>query len=313
MAGPGRDQIGPMERLTQLLYVLSTAHRRTMGIDRLLDVVHYGAERVEDRRDQLRRDIKQLRGLGWDIDNVGGAGDQACYRLTAVDTRLRVEFTPEERFELLRAARAARLSGAYGDLGDPGHPKAGTTSAGATFDSRPAAETEHLGLLQRAADRHCLVRFDYKGRARVAHPHALHLRTGGWYLTARESDAELVKTFAVARMQQVRIDAPGTAEVPAHPVRPQLDPITWQVDEPVDVVVDTTEEYRPDVEAMLGRPTGPAEPLEDGRLRLTIPVTHRAAFRWRLYELAGRVRLVGPPLICDEVRADLLAVVSGGG
>ena len=43
---------------------------------------------------------------------------------------------------------------------------------------------------------------------------------------------------------------------------------------------------------------------------LTIPVTHRAAFRRRLYELGTRVRLLGPQEIRDEV-GDVLVGAPG--
>jgi predicted DNA-binding transcriptional regulator YafY len=112
-------------------------------------------------------------------------------------------------------------------------------------------------------------------------------------------------------MSEVVPDAPGTAPAVAVPVRPQLDPVTWEVDPPVDVLVVTTPEHLAHVESMLG---AASEVDADGdEVRLTIPVTHRAAFRRRLYELGTRVRLLGPPEVRDEVRAELQAVAQGDG
>lgn len=62
---------------------------------------------------------------------------------------------------------------------------------------------------------------------------------------------------------------------------------------------------------------GDTIPDKDGRswayerdgdeVTLTVPVTHRAAFRSRLYELGVRVRLVGPSANADELMTALRA------
>ena len=297
----GRDQRAPMERLTQILSVLSAAAPRPVAADRVLEVVGYGAESVQDRRDQLRRDVRHLETLGWAIDNVAEPGQPARYRLTAVDNRLRVEFTPEQRAELLRAAQAANLGELAPALG-------GTAGGDSAFEAQVRRDGQALALVQRAVARRCRLRFGYRDRPRVVHPHALHLRRGGWYLTGQEAGGTGAKTFAVARMSDVRLDAPGTAPEPVEPSRPQLDPISWQVDPLVRVQVETTPEHRPHVESMLGAAGDVSADAAAGTLVLSIPVTNRSAFRRRLYELGTRVRLLGPPDVRAEVRRDLLAV-----
>jgi predicted DNA-binding transcriptional regulator YafY len=300
----GRDQLAPMERLTQILSMLAGAPGRTLTADQILDVVPYGAADRVDQRDQLRRDMRHLETLGWQIDNIAREGEAARYRLTAIDNRLRVEFTPEERAELLRAASAASLAVLFDDLGD-----AGTTPSSEVqvlAEPEPAA----LGLVQRAVAQHCLLRFTYRDKPREVHPHGLHVRPGGWYLTGVETGATNPKTFVVGRMSVVTIDTPGTAHVPDQTARPQLDPITWAIDEPVDVAVRTTAEHQENVEGLLG-PASAVE-LGDDDVILTIPVTHRQAFRRRLYELGTRVVLLGPDEVRDEVRAELEAVAGTG-
>jgi predicted DNA-binding transcriptional regulator YafY len=289
-----------MERLTQILSMLAGAPGRTLSADQILDVVPYGAADRVDQRDQLRRDMRHLETLGWQIDNVAAEGASARYRLTAIDNRLRVEFTPLERAELLRAASAASLAMLFDDLGDSG----ATTSS----EVRVVAEAEPaaLGMVQRAVAQHCLLRFTYRDKPREVHPHGLHVRPGGWYLTAAEAGATEPKTFVVGRMSEVSIDSPGTAAAPERVARPQLDPITWSVDEPVDVVVLTTPEHRDHVVGMLGPAAHTVQ--DDDAVVLTITVTHRLAFRRRLYELGSRVVLVGPDEVRDEVRAELEAV-----
>jgi predicted DNA-binding transcriptional regulator YafY len=294
-----------MERLTQILTMLSAAPGRTRAADEILEVVRYGADTQEDRRDQLRRDVRHLEALGWAIDNVAAPGEPVRYRLTAVDNRLRLELTPEQRYELVRAAQAAGLVDLVPGLGG-GDPDAGDASGFATQVSREHAT---LARVQRAVAGRCLLRFTYHDRPRTVVPNALHVRRGGWYLTAHELGSSDVKTFVVARMSDVTPDAPGSAPAPAPPVRPQLDPVTWQVDPPVDVLVATTPEHREHVEGMLGAARHVTS--DGGQVRLSIPVTHRAAFRRRLYELGTRVRLLGPDEVRDEVRAELRADAHG--
>jgi predicted DNA-binding transcriptional regulator YafY len=299
-----------MERLTQILFVLSRSPDRTATSERLLEHVAYGAATPEDRRRQLVRDIRHLTELGWEISAVGAEGEAGRYRLVAGDLRLRVDFSAAEQAELQRAARVAQLSGLADDLG-PG------TASPRSFVPRTETVGE-LESVQRAVQAHCLLTFDYRGSRRTVHPHRVHLRTGGWYLRAREDGDTEVKTFRMDRMQAVRLDQPGTADAPPEDAHLRIDPITWQLDPPLEAVVATTPEHVPQVATMLGGPdpaavrTDPDAPGAEGdEVVLRLPVTNRSAFRGRLYELGSRVRLLGPDELRDEVRAHLRAVVEG--
>lgn len=292
-----------MERLTRILSMLAAAAGRTLSADDLLAEISYGGTNVANQRDQLRRDISHLESLGWQIANVAPDGEMALYRLTAVDNRLRVEFTPEQRAELLRAASAASLAELVDDLGDD------TVRADDGLRLLAEREDAALAAVHRAVAGHCLLRFDYRAKPRVVHPHSLHSHTGGWYLVANEDGAPEAKTFAVSRMGEVRIDPPGTARAPAHVTRPQLDPISWLVDAPCDVTVETTTEHRVHVENLLG---AASDVIVDGdRVTLVIAVTHRQAFRRRVYELGARVLVTGPEEVREQMRDELVAVVTG--
>ena len=295
-----------MERLTQILSMLSGADNHTLSADQLLSMVSYGGTTVESRRDQLRRDLGHLETLGWQIINVAAEGETARYRLTAVDNRLRVEFSPQQRAELLRAASAASLAVLFDDLGSDDGAEV------PEFAVIAEREERDLGLVQSALSGHCLLRFTYRTTPRVVHPHALHVKPGGWYLTANEDGSDMAKTFVVSRMTDVRIDAPGTATVPDEPARPQLDPITWAIDPVTDVTVRTTAEHREQVESMLGRASSVVAGA-GSHVELTIPVTHRLAFRRRVYELGTRVVVLGPADVREEMRTELEAVVRGEG
>jgi predicted DNA-binding transcriptional regulator YafY len=129
----------------------------------------------------------------------------------------------------------------------------------------------------------------------------VHSGPSGWYLSGREADGDVVKEFVVARMSDIALDAPGTAEVVAEPVRPSLDPLSWQVDPPVEVVLAVPAEHRVLAANLLGTPVSTAQSGRD--LELTYLVTNRQVFRYRIYELGTRVTVLSP----TEVRAEIVA------
>jgi predicted DNA-binding transcriptional regulator YafY len=275
-----------MERLVRLIGALNQ-HKRGAPLDLLLKAVAPEDASDEARRRMLSRDLAHLNNLGYDIRNVAEPGADGLYVMNARDNRLQVHLTPEQRGELLRAAIAAGLQGMGAHLGEP-------------TESAPPTSSDHLDLVQRGTTRHCRVRFEYKGGPRAVHPVRVHSGPSGWYLTGREEGQDVVKEFVVSRMSGVSLDAPGTADVVAEAPRPSLDPLRWQQDPPTDVVVEVPAEHRLLVQNLLGRAQDVTD--EGGTLRLTYVVTNRAVFRWRVYELGTRVRVLGP----DDVRRELL-------
>jgi predicted DNA-binding transcriptional regulator YafY len=294
---PGRDQAAPMERLVRLIGALNQ-HRSGAPLAVLLKAVAPEEASDEARRRMLSRDIEHLNNLGYDIRNVAEVGTDGVYVMRARDNRLQVHLSPEQRGELLRAALAAGLEGMTGHLG-----------AGDENGQPPPPSTPHLDLVQRGTTRHCLVRFAYKGEPRVVHPARVHSGPSGWYLSGREDGQTVVKEFVVSRMSDVSLDAPGTAEVVDEPARPSLDPLSWRQDPPTDVVVEVPTEHRLLVENLLGQPSAAAE--DAGALRMTYVVTNRAVFRWRVYELGTRVRIVGPEDVRQEMLAELESFLAG--
>jgi hypothetical protein len=109
----------------------------------------------------------------------------------------------------------------------------------------------------------------------------------------------MIKSFAVVRMENLEIGAPGSAQAAEEVDRPGLDPITWEVDPPVQAVL-ACPGYTEDVIAMLG-----GEAVGD---EVHVQVTNRLIFLARVVELGSRVRLVGPEELRDELRGLLLEV-----
>jgi predicted DNA-binding transcriptional regulator YafY len=110
-------------------------------------------------------------------------------------------------------------------------------------------------------------------------------------------------------MSDVSLEAPGSAEVLEEPARPSLDPLSWRQDPPTEVVVETPAEHRVLVENLLGQPSDAI--AEAGTLRLTYVVTNRAVFRWRVYELGTRVRVLAPDDVRQELVAELESFLAG--
>lgn len=297
MARAGRDQRAPMERLVRLIGVL-TAHRDGAAVDLLLRAVAPDETAGDDaRRKMLSRDLEHLNALGYDVRNVAEPGADGIYLMRARDNRLAVHLTPEQRGELLRAALAAGLDGMETHLGDGGGGRPAPTGASADLD-----------LVQRAVTRRCQVHFTYKGGARTVLPLRVHSGPSGWYLTGREVGSDVTKEFVVSRMTEVELDSPGSAPGPAdEPVRRSMDPLSWEVDAPTDVLLEVPTEHRALAETLLGSPRS-ADVAEDA-VRLTYVVTNRRVFRYRLYELGTRVRVAGPPDVRAEMLTELRAFV----
>lgn len=274
----GRDQQPAMERLLRILLALAGAERG-ISAPTLARLAGHAAD--ESGLSKLRRDIRQLReDGGWDIESTGDDGESGRYQLHAHDNRMELLLTPGERAALQQAAMAVDV-----EIPEP---------------------SPRLATLEHAVERHCVASFSYRLKQRTVHPHTLHNGPSGWMLRGREVESNMVKEYVVERISgSVSIQAPGTSEVPESIPRRSFDPLTWVVDPPEEVLVATPAAHAAEV---MGTLTGAAEHGRDGdEVIVKVPVTHRAAFRSRLYELGVRVRLVGPSANADELIVALRA------
>jgi predicted DNA-binding transcriptional regulator YafY len=296
-----------MERLVRLASVLHHAGARGVPAANLLEVA--GWADAADGVSALKRDFRHLAALGWQIDNVAEQGLSAVYRMTTVDNRLRVRLSPEQQAALRRAVLLADRADLADRLGHSGPDKPTEVTATLQTGDNAALDTVIRGLRQRS-----VLRFRYKGSERVVHPESVHTYTTQWYLRGREEGGDVVKTYAVNRMRDVHVDAPGTAERPDVSRHIGLHPMSWEVDPPVEVTLRTAPEYVDDVRRWLGEPveeqpaeTQPAE-TQPAESTLTYRVTNRAAFRARVYQLGTRVQVVGPADVRDEILDELAAM-----
>ncbi len=283
-----------MERLVRLAVALQSCGRVGMPSDQLVRIA--GFESSADPTSQLGRELRQMRALGWQIDNIAPHGEDGVYRMTSVDNRLRLKLTPAQQAALQRAVLLADRADLVERLGLPATPRTAAVSAvvpGGPHDAR-------LATVIRAVRMRCLLHFLYAGSTRTVHPDSVRAQNGTWYLRAFEDTANRMKVFVVSRMSEVSADSPQTARTFPRERHPGLHPMSWQIDPPVEVTLRAPVEYVPDVERWLGRPVSYRD--LGGEVELMYVVTHRAALRARIYQLGTRVQLVGP----EDVRREML-------
>ncbi|THI95543.1 WYL domain-containing protein, partial [Nocardioides sp.] len=310
--GPGRDQREPMERLVRIAAVLRANSEHGVDGDRLAQLAGFTGA---DPGSQLKRELRYLERQGWQIDNIGEPGGTAVYRMTTVDNRLRVRLTPGQQAALRRAVLLADRGDLVQRLGLPESSKPSEVDAQVPTAAAPG--DQRLTHVVRAVRDRCMLRFGYKGTAREVHPESLRTQNGTWYLRGVEEtdlsgsaagpESAVVKAFVVGRMKDPEVGAPGSARALPAVRHTGLHPMTWQIDPPVEVTLQTTADFEPDVRRWLGEPLS-VEPGAGGdTVLIRYLVTHRAALRARLNELGRRVRIVGPEDVRAEVVAELAA------
>ena len=288
---PGRDQNAPMERLVRLIGAL-TKHRSGAPLAVLLKVVAADDATDEARRKMLSRDLEHLNALGYDIRNVADIGSDGVYVMRARDNRLQVHLTPEQRGELLRAAIAAGLEGMATHLGsgdDRSARRRRPRRPTSTWCSAAPPGTAWCGSPTRASRGWC------------TRPGCTAGRPAGTSAVAR-TGGEVVKEFVVARMSDIALDPPGTADGGGRAGAPVARPA---------VVAGRparrggARRCRPSTgcspRTSSVRRSAPRE--SGGDLALTYLVTNRQVFRYRIYELGTRVTVLSP----TEVRAEIVA------
>lgn len=179
--------------------------------------------------------------------------------------------------------------------------------------ANPAEEVAALRLFRRAILRQQTVRFRYftrypgDGRVslREADPYTLVYHEGAWYLTAYCHQREDLRTFKLARMQDVTVTARAFEPVAAHTERARQESRT-----PRDVVIRLLfdEDAAPWVMEDRLYYIERREPVRDG-VEVTLRVRHvDEAFQWIL-SWGRRVRVISPDelhaRIIDEARAML--------
>lgn len=210
------------ERLVNLAMFLESSPRPVTAEECRAEIAGY----PEDQDDSaffrmFERDKDELRAAGVAI-RVSRREAVEAYEVDRAATHVRpVDFTPEEE-AVLRVATASLAA-------DPSFPFAedlrlalakalpevdaacALPVAGSLADEDPAAQGTLAGVLADAADARKRVVFGYtnaRGETaeREVEPYGLFLREGRWYLVALDSGRLEVRTFALTRMREPRVN-----------------------------------------------------------------------------------------------------------
>lgn len=294
---PGPSPVKAMQRLARILAVLDDAGVVGATTDRLLEVAGYGGQAAP--QDQLSLDLRNLKKQGWQIENLNPKGESGRYRMVSGDNRLHVKLSPTQLAALQRAVLLAERDDLAKRLGV----SPATLSEGIGSIQIRKPKGDKLSLALQSVQLRSRIRFTYKGTPRLVHPGTVRFQNYKWYLSGVEDGADLVKHFVVSEMSHIALDRPGTAaEVPSVKRIP-LHPLRWQVDAPTHITLRTTADFVPDVVRWLDAPDSQVE--RDGAVDLTYTVTHRQAFRARLYVLGPRVTIAEGAELYDEMLAEL--------
>jgi hypothetical protein len=322
----GRDQAAALQRLFQILSQLAGGESHGVLRDTLETEVDLGAALPEDRLDILRRELRYLRGLGWQI-RVEGEGELTRWFLEEKDPRLH---TVLDGPELKQLARAAHKGGRDPrDLGLAGY-------VGGTLPFPVEIRNTDVFFLEEllhARDYRCLVEFTYAAKHRTLNVDDVRqMPTGVWLVVGREDGSTVQKQFRIDRIErpstsgesghdggdgsdgqsgapaQFEVGPPGSASA-RQPDRTTSDPLLIPDGSAVNAQVATTPDHEDRVTVDLGQATSRRE--SGGEVILTIPVTNRQLWRQRLYGLGTRVRLLGPSELRHEVRTELIGFLPG--
>lgn len=210
------------ERLVNLAMFLVSTREPVTAEECRAEVAGYPADQSDDSFLRMfERDKEELRAAGLAIRVTDGGGVEA-YRVDHDATHVRpADFTPEEEATLGVAAAALASDPAFPFAEDlrlalaKALPEVDAACAlpvaGSLADEDPATQGGFASTLAHAAAARKRVVFGYTNArgeqsSRGVEPLGLFLREGRWYLVGRDASRGDVRTFAVARMQDLHVN-----------------------------------------------------------------------------------------------------------
>lgn len=277
-----------------MVSLLATAGPAGVPVDELVEAAGYGGA-VEGRREQLARDLRTLVRQGWVIDNLAAPGSPAVYRMQPGDPRVRLVFDADEQAQFQRAAAMAGVSSdrVSESLADP----AVTPELRRTVRVSTAYRLE---LALHGHEHRCLMRFRYREVDREIASDAIWRNDSRWYLVGRTPGDDEQRTFRLDRVEDLKLDRPGSAGPTRDDVQFRVDPLTFADGPAVTAEVAVHADHRRRTEQALGRAAAARRQGEE--VVLTIPVVSHLTFLRRLCELGTRARLLGPESLREELR-----------
>jgi predicted DNA-binding transcriptional regulator YafY len=296
-----------IERILNLLAFLLTAGRPVTADEIRTTVAGYDQGTDDAFHRMFERDKDLLRRLGiplelaptdgWQVEH-GYVVDPEEYALP--DPGL----TDDERAALWLAAEVVRLGGQVGaadaifKLGG-----APVTASGEPLAASLSEGAEDLGSAFLAVAERRFLTFEYRHKPRRLAPYGLVHRRGHWYVVGAEGDT--TKVFRMDKASSVMAgDEAEAFERPKDFRAADAIPETpWEAGgEDMTAIVHFDREMAWWARRQIGN-SGWSEELDDGALRVELPVANPEAFIGWLLSFDDAAELVGPPELRDRLVA----------
>jgi predicted DNA-binding transcriptional regulator YafY len=330
-------KVGPNERQLAVLALLRR-NREPLSFERLRSDLPgaWGGSRQAARR-KFERDKKALAELGvvlrYDQRMGGYALDRRDLELRPVGLTRAQAALARQAAALVAEDRASpfapEVRGAFFRLWsvdeptDPEEPVAQDLVFHHPTRDRDPDLPDRLGRLALAAWRRLPVRFHYRRWPtasplhRALEPWGLYACRGFWYVVGQCPDAGARRTYAVARISEVRVegmpdgrprfDRPADFDLRQAAARKPWD---FELHDPVDVTIRADAE----VAANVARVLDETEPVDDVEVPGTALITRRVSWSQPLLEALRewlpRVDVLAPEGVRQEWRAPLDAIAS---
>ncbi len=274
------------------------------------------AAKLEVSPRTLRRDVEQLRELGYPVETTRGVG--GGYRLSAGGSLPPLMVSDEEALAIVLGLRAVTASGvqgvqdaAVGALAKivpvlPTHVRrlaagiGSTVTTGQTREGAPQVEIAVLASVATACRDRTMLAFDYEKRdrsvsSRLAEPHALVSVARRWYLVAFDPAAGDWRTFRLDRMRGVEPHPKrfGSRPVPGGDAEAFVQSSIRNLPARYEAVV-RVEVHAEQVRAEVGQ-WGEVFELEDGRSEVRMRTDELDYVVYLLARLDAPSEVVGPP------------------
>lgn len=272
----------------------------------------------------LRRDVEQLRELGYPVETTRGVG--GGYRLSAGGSLPPLMVSDEEALAIVLGLRAVTASGvqgvqdaAVGALAKivpvlPMHVRklaagiGATVSAGQVREGAPQVEVAVLASVATACRDHTMLAFDYEKRggsrsSRLVEPHALVPVARRWYLVAFDGGAGDWRTFRLDRMRGVesRPKSFGTRPIPGGTAEGFVQSSIRNLPARYEAVV-RVEVPADQIRAEVGQ-WGEVLELERGWSEVRMRTDDLDYVVYLLARLDASCEVVGPPELVDALRS----------
>lgn len=144
-----------------------------------------------------------------------------------------------------------------------------------------------------------------KAKTYEMHPYRITLAQGGVYLIAWVTQYDEFRTFAVERIERLSVQETTfrrTRELPADVFESSLGVFSA---EPERIDIEFAARVAPYVRGRIWHESQRIEELPDGRLRMTLHVSHDWALRSWLLGFGADARALGPQSLVDALRTEL--------